>query len=191
MKLLVGLGNPGGKYVGTRHNIGFAVIERFAERHRINLKKKGYQGIYGVGRAAGVETTLLQPQTFMNLSGASVNAAFQSLGVDPGDLIVVYDDLDLPFGALRLRPGGGHGGHNGIRDICSVLGRKDFVRLRFGIGKPVHGNTTGHVLGRFSTDEMTYLGELIETAVDAVEAVLTGDVQTAMNRFNKNLLDSF
>jgi len=191
LKLLVGLGNPGGKYVGTRHNIGFAVIERFAERHRINLKKKGYQGIYGVGRAAGVETTLLQPQTFMNLSGASVNAAFQSLGVDPGDLIVVYDDLDLPFGALRLRPGGGHGGHNGIRDICSVLGRKDFVRLRFGIGKPVHGNTTGHVLGRFSTDEMTYLGELIETAVDAVEAVLTGDVQTAMNRFNKNLLDSF
>lgn len=190
MKLLVGLGNPGAKYVGTRHNIGFMVAERFAERHRISLKKKGYQGIYGVGRAGGEETTVLLPQTFMNLSGASVNAAFQSLGVTPGDLIVAYDDLDMPFGSLRIRPEGGHGGHNGIRDILSVLGRRDFVRLRVGIGRPAHGNTTGHVLGRFSAEEGKDLSEVIDAAADAVEAILEDGVQKAMNRFNKNLLDS-
>lgn len=190
MKLLVGLGNPGNKYVGTRHNIGFLVAERLAERHRISLKKKGYQGIYGVGRVAGEEVTVLLPQTFMNLSGASVNAAFQSLGVTPGDLIVVYDDLDLEFGWLRIRPDGGHGGHNGIKDICNVLGRKDFLRLRVGIGRPAHGNTTGHVLGRFSAEEAKHLPQVVETAVDAVETMLSVSVETAMNRFNKNLLDS-
>jgi len=191
LKLLVGLGNPGAKYVGTRHNIGFMVAERFAERHRISLKKKGYQGIYGVGRAVGAETTVLLPQTFMNLSGASVNAAFLSLGVTPGDLIVAYDDLDLPFGSLRIKVDGGHGGHNGIRDICSVLGRKDFIRLRVGIGRPDHGNTTGHVLGRFSAEEGRDLSGVIEAAADAVEAIIAEGVAPAMNRFNKNLLDSF
>lgn len=191
MKLLVGLGNPGAKYVGTRHNIGFMVAERFAERHRISLKKKGYQGIYGVGRAVGAETTVLLPQTFMNLSGACVNAAFQSLGVTPGDLIVTYDDLDLPFGSLRIKVDGGHGGHNGIRDICNVLGRKDFIRLRVGIGRPDHGNTTGHVLGRFSAEEGRDLSGVIEAAADAVEAIIAEGVPPAMNRFNKNLLDSF
>ncbi|MDT8421280.1 MAG: aminoacyl-tRNA hydrolase [Desulfuromonadales bacterium] len=190
MKLLVGLGNPGNKYVGTRHNIGFMVAERFAERHRISLKKKGYQGIYGVGRAAAEETTVLLPQTFMNLSGISVNAAFQSLGVTPGDLIVVYDDLDLEFGWLRIRPEGGHGGHNGIRDICNVLGRKDFIRLRVGIGRPGHGNTTGHVLGRFAAEELKDLSMVVETAVDAIDAILGDGLQTAMNRFNKNLLEA-
>lgn len=190
MKLLVGLGNPGNKYVGTRHNIGFMVAERFAERHRISLKKKGYQGIYGVGRAVAEETTVLLPQTFMNLSGASVNAAYQSLGVTPGDLIVIYDDLDLEFGWLRIRPEGGHGGHNGIKDICSVLGRKDFIRLRVGIGRPDHGNTTGHVLGRFAAEEIKDLSKVVETAVDAVEAILGDGVQIAMNRFNKNLLEA-
>lgn len=190
MKLLVGLGNPGNKYVGTRHNIGFMVAERFAERHRISLKKKGYQGIYGVGRAITEETTVLLPQTFMNRSGTSVNAAFQSLGVTPGDLIVVYDDLDLEFGWLRIRPEGGHGGHNGIKDICSVLGRKDFIRLRVGIGRPDHGNTTGHVLGRFVAEEIKDLSMVVETAADAIEVILADGVQTAMNRFNKNLLEA-
>jgi PTH1 family peptidyl-tRNA hydrolase len=190
VKLLVGLGNPGNKYVGTRHNIGFMVAQRFAERHQISLKKKGYQGIYGVGCAAAEETTVLLPQTFMNLSGMSVNAAFQSLGVTPGDLIVVYDDLDLEFGWLRIRPEGGHGGHNGIKDICNVLGRKDFVRLRVGIGRPGHGNTTGHVLGRFAAEELKDLSKVVETAADAIDTILGDGVQPAMNRFNKNLLEA-
>ena len=140
MKLLVGLGNPDDKYAGTRHNAGFLVAERVAERHRIALKKKGYLGIYGVGRAAGEETTILLPQTFMNRSGASVNAAYKSLGVTPGDLIVIYDDLDLPLGRIRIRPDGGHGGHNGMRDIIATAGFTDFIRIKVGIGRPERGD---------------------------------------------------
>lgn len=191
MKLLVGLGNPGDKYAGTRHNAGFLVAERVAERHRIALKKKGYKGIYGVGRAVGEETTILLPQTFMNCSGASVNAAYKSLGVTPGDLIVIYDDLDLPLGRIRIRPEGGHGGHNGIRDIIAIAGFKDFVRVKVGIGRPERGDVTSHVLGRFISDEKKLLPKVLDLAADAVETILADGVLEAMNKFNNcNLLDS-
>ena len=191
MKLLVGLGNPGEKYAETRHNIGFMVAERLAGRAQIALKKKGYLGVYGVGRVGSEQTTILLPQTYMNRSGGSVNAAFQSLGVTPGDLIVVYDDLDLPLGRIRVRPDGGHGGHNGMRDIVAVLGRKDFIRLKVGIGRPERGDVTGHVLGRFSPEERKLLPELLDLAADAAECVLAGGTTEAMNRFNNcNLLDS-
>lgn len=191
MKLLAGLGNPGDKYAGTRHNIGFMVAEKVAGQYRISLKKKGYQGVYGVGRAAGEETTVLLPQTFMNLSGVSVQAACQSLGIHPGDLIVAYDDVDLPFGALRIKPDGGHGGHNGIRSICAVLGRNDFIRLRIGIGRPAHGEVTSHVLGQFSVVERGLLPGLLDNASEAVAAILTDGVQMAMNGFNnRNLLET-
>ncbi len=191
MKLLVGLGNPGDKYAGTRHNAGFLVAERLAERHQIALKKKGYLGVYGVGRAVGEETTILLPQAFMNRSGGSVNAAYQSLGVTPGDLIVIYDDLDLPLGRLRIRPDGGHGGHNGMRDIVALLGRTDFVRLKVGIGRPERGDVTSHVLGRFSAEEKKILPQVLDLAADAAECILAEGVTEAMNRFNNtNLLDS-
>lgn len=191
MKLLVGLGNPGDKYAGTRHNAGFLVAERIAERHRIALKKKGYQGVYGVGRAAGEETTILLPQAFMNCSGASVNAAYKSLGVTPGDLIVIYDDLDLPLGRIRIRPDGGHGGHNGMRDIIAIAGFKDFIRIKVGIGRPERGDVTSHVLGRFNADEQKLLPKVLDLAADAAEAILTDGVLAAMNRFNNcNLLES-
>lgn len=191
LKLLAGLGNPGDKYAGTRHNIGFMVAEKVAGQYRISLKKKGYQGIYGVGRAAGEETTVLLPQTFMNLSGVSVQAACKSLGIPPGDLIVAYDDVDLPFGALRIKPDGGHGGHNGIRSICAVLGRNDFIRLRIGIGRPAHGEVTSHVLGQFSAAERSLLPGLLDNASEAVAVILTDGVQTAMNGFNnRNLLET-
>ena len=191
MKLLVGLGNPGDKYAGTRHNAGFLVAEKVAERHHIALKKKGYQGIYGVGRAAGEEVTILLPHTFMNHSGASVMAAYKSLGITPGDLIVIYDDLDLSYGRLRIRPDGGHGGHNGLRDIVSLLGRTDFPRLKIGIGRPERGDVTGHVLSRFSSEEKKLLPELIDLAADAAETLLKDGAAVAMNRFNNcNLLES-
>lgn len=191
MKLLVGLGNPGAKYAQTRHNVGFLVAERLAGRHAIALKKKGYQGVYGVGRAAGEQATILLPQTFMNHSGASVNAAYRSLGISPGDLIVIYDDLDLPFGRLRIRPDGGHGGHNGMRDIVAMLGRGDFVRLKVGIGRPERGDVTGHVLGRFAPEEQKILPQLLDAAADAAEVVLSAGAAVAMNRFNNyNLLES-
>jgi len=191
VKLLVGLGNPGEKYTGTRHNAGFLVAERVAERHHIALKKKGYQGLYGVGRAAGEETTILLPQTFMNNSGVSVTAAYKSLGITPGDLIVIYDDLDLPFGRLRIRPDGGHGGHNGMRDIVALLGCTDFIRLKVGIGRPEHIDVTGHVLSRFAPEEKKKLPELLDLAADAAETILHDGAAVAMNRFNNcNLLNS-
>ena len=191
MKLLVGLGNPGDKYAGTRHNIGFMVADRVAERHRVAIKKKGYQGLCGVGRIAGEETTILLPQTFMNRSGASVNAAFKSLGLNPGDLIVIYDDLDLPLGRIRVRPDGGHGGHNGMRDIIAIAGFKDFLRIKVGIGRPERGDVTSHVLGRFTADEKSLLPQVLDLAADAAEALLSDGPIEAMNRFNNcNLLDS-
>jgi len=190
VKLLVGLGNPGDKYLTTRHNIGFMVVEQVARRHNIALKKKGYQGLYGVGRAVSQETTILLPQTFMNCSGSSVNAAYQSLGIVPGNLIVVYDDLDLPFGRLRIKADGGHGGHNGLRDIVAVLGHKDFIRLRVGIGRPERGDVTRHVLSRFATNEQKLLPQLLDAAVEAVERILLDGTTEAMNTFNNyNLLD--
>lgn len=190
MKLLVGLGNPGDRYAATRHNIGFEVAGETARRHRISLKKKGYQGVYGVGRVAGVETTILLPQTFMNRSGSSVQSAFRSLGISPGDLTVIYDDLDLPFGRLRIRNGGGHGGHNGLKDLIAVLGTRDFVRLRIGIGRPEHDDVTGHVLSRFSSDEQKSLPRLLETASDAAAEILAEGAVQAMNRYNQfNLFD--
>ncbi|MCF6267535.1 MAG: aminoacyl-tRNA hydrolase [Desulfuromusa sp.] len=190
MKLLVGLGNPGEKYALTRHNVGFMVAEKIAQCHRITLKKKGYQGFYGVGRVVTQETTILLPQTFMNCSGSSVNAAYRSLGIDPGDLIIIYDDLDLPFGRLRIKVDGGHGGHNGLRDIVTVLGCKNFTRLRIGIGRPERGDVTRHVLSRFSTKEQKRLPQLLDSAAEAVKKVLSAGVTEAMNCFNNyNLLD--
>jgi PTH1 family peptidyl-tRNA hydrolase len=185
LKLVAGLGNPGVKYAGTRHNIGFMVAEELAARNDISLKKNGYQGIYGVGRVAGQEVTILLPQTFMNLSGASVAAACKSLGVDPGDLIVVHDDIDLTFATLKIRVGGGHGGHNGIRSICGVLGHGDFIRVKVGVGRPpAGGDVAGYVLNSFGAAERPRLGTVVTNSAAAVEAVLARGVAPAMNEFN-------
>ena len=190
MKLVVGLGNPGDKYQATRHNIGFMVAERLAQRHQIVLKKKGHQGLYGVGRLAGQETTVLLPQTFMNCSGSSVNSAYRSLGISPGDLIVIYDDLDLSFGRLRIKSDGGHGGHNGLKDIIAKLGFRDFIRVRIGIDRPDHGNVTGHVLSRFAAGEQKNLPQLLDVAAEATEKILSDGVTAAMNSYNSyNLYD--
>ena len=185
MKLVVGLGNPGDKYAGTRHNIGFRVAEHLAERSGITLKKRGYQGIYGVGRIGGEDVTILLPQTFMNLSGASVGSACKSLGVDPGDLIVVHDDIDLDFGVLKIKAGGGHGGQNGIRHIKQVLGTGDFVRVKVGIGRPREsGDVSGHVLSRFNAGERKSLENVLSGASEAVEMIVESSIQESMNAFN-------
>jgi PTH1 family peptidyl-tRNA hydrolase len=185
MKLIIGLGNPGSTYAGTRHNIGFMVAERLANEHGIALKKKGYQGIYGVGRVVGREATILQPQTYMNLSGVSVGSACKSLGVDPGDLIVIHDDIDLPFGVLKIRAGGGHGGHNGIRSIREVLGSGDFIRVKVGVGRPEAGvDVAGHVLRVFSAEERGKLDNVVGNSARAVETILLQGVPIAMNEFN-------
>lgn len=184
MKLIAGLGNPGEKYARTRHNIGFMAVERFGERHGIRPKKKGFQAFYGTGAAGGVQLTLLLPQTFMNLSGISVKAACQSLGVTPAELVVVHDEIDLPFGQLRIKRGGGHGGHNGLRSIQEHLGG-DYVRLRLGVGRPPGpGEVTGHVLGAFGPAEQKHLDAVLDGAAEALEMLLTDGVERAMNAFN-------
>ena len=189
MKLVVGLGNPGERYAETRHNIGFMVVATAAGRAGISLKRQGYQGLYGVGRLAGEETTLLLPQTFMNRSGASVAPACQSLGVAPGDLIVVHDEIDLPFGTLRIKSGGGHGGHNGLRSINASLGHGDFLRMRLGVGRPpAGGDVSGYVLSRFAAAERNLLNEYLDAAVEALELLLRRGPNEAMNSYNNREL---
>ncbi len=187
MKLVVGLGNPGPRYAGTRHNVGFRIVEALCARHRIPVNEGRFQGRFGAGRIRDVEIAILEPQTYMNASGECVAQALRGLAIgDPSrDLLVVYDDVDLPVGRIRIRPSGSDGGHNGMADIIAVLGRQDFARLRFGIGRPERGaGTTEHVLARFSPEEEEILGERVSQAVDAIEALLIEGVSAAMNRFN-------
>jgi len=183
--LIAGLGNPGDKYAATRHNIGFMVAERFAAHAGISLKKKGHQAIYGVGRFAGKDVAVLLPQTYMNLSGASVGSALKSLGATPGDLTVIHDDIDLPFGVLRLKSGGGHGGHNGIRHICQVLGHGEFLRFKIGVGRPDGGgDVAAYVLRPFSAEQRSQLDRVIDGAVDALVSLLEHGLKRTMNDFN-------
>jgi PTH1 family peptidyl-tRNA hydrolase len=187
VKLIVGLGNPGRRYAATRHNVGFRIVEALAARHRIAVNEERFAGRFGAGRVAGEEVALLEPQTYMNESGEAVAQALHGLGIDdPGrDLLVVYDDVDLPLGRLRLRAAGGDGGHQGMRDVIGRLGRQDFARLRFGIGRSGRGaGTTAHVLERFSADEEALLAERIPAAAAALEAILRDGVGAAMNRVN-------
>lgn len=182
--LIVGLGNPGTKYEGTRHNIGFAAVERFARRHQVSLTQTKFHGRYGVGAASGHDIVLLEPQTFMNLSGQSVVPAAKFYGVEPDHLIVLHDEIDLDPGVLRIKEGGGHGGHNGLRDIIARLGSPGFKRLRLGVGRADHGNVTAHVLGRFRPDEEATIDDLLERACDALEIMMSEGVAAGQNRFH-------
>lgn len=185
MKVVAGLGNPGPEYSATRHNIGFMVAELFAARNGISLKKKGHQALYGAGRFSSQELLVLLPQTFMNRSGASVGSVAKAQKLNIEDLVVVHDEIDLPFGTLRIKAGGGHGGHNGLRDIRSVLGSGDFIRLRIGVGRPpAGGDVARHVLREFSPKEKKQLDDLLLLAVEALEMLLNEGVQPAMNAFN-------
>jgi len=190
MKLVVGLGNPGRRYAATRHNVGFRVVERFAERHRIALDQKKFEGRFGRGRAAGADVGLLLPETYMNLSGQSVAEALRLLPVGDvaDDLLVVFDDVDLPFGKIRIRPSGGAGGHKGLRDILARLGREDVPRLRFGVGRPPHPgqDTADYVLQAFADAEQGELVARLDDATRAVECVLAEGIAPAMNRWNRD-----
>ncbi|NIQ93864.1 MAG: aminoacyl-tRNA hydrolase [Desulfuromonadales bacterium] len=189
MNVVVGLGNPGRKYALTRHNVGFMVAEQLAGENGIALKQKKHQGIYGIGRVGGMETAVLLPQTYMNRSGISVKSAITSLGIQPGDLIVVHDEVDLPFGRVRVKNGGGHGGHNGLRSICDLLGSRDFIRVRVGVGRPEgQKDVSSHVLSVFSATEKKELDSVLKGSAMAVETVVRQGAQQAMNEFNNRLL---
>ena len=182
--LLVGLGNPGPKYAQTRHNIGFMAVERLASRWGLSLTREKFKGVYEVGLVGGVDAALLKPLTFMNLSGQSVQPAASFFSVEPEQIVVFHDEIDLPCGELKIKMGGGHGGHNGLRDIIARLGTRDFVRLRLGVGRPERGDVTNWVLGRFSEEERVEVEELIEEACDAAEMILGEGVAAAQNRFH-------
>jgi PTH1 family peptidyl-tRNA hydrolase len=185
MQLFVGLGNPGPRYAETPHNAGFVVIDRFRERHRFAKTSAKYQGEFVRGQALGHDVGLLKPQTYMNLSGASVAAALRYLPIEPTDILVVFDEMDIPSGKLRLRKSGGHGGHNGLRSIIEAIGSSDFPRIRVGVGRPPDGRgATGHLLGRVGDSDAARLSATIDLAVDALDVVLTKGFEAAMNRFN-------
>jgi peptidyl-tRNA hydrolase, PTH1 family len=187
LRLVVGLGNRGPEYEATRHNVGLRIVERLASRCGVTLRRdRRLRGRFGVGRVAGAETGLLAPETWMNESGRAVAAALDAHPLDPAtELLVAYDDLDLPFGRLRLRPAGGAGGHNGLGDIQQRLGRSDFARLRFGIGRPPPGvDPIDYVLAAWTGDEAAALPGRVEAACDAIELAFADGVARAMNRVN-------
>jgi PTH1 family peptidyl-tRNA hydrolase len=189
MRLVVGLGNPGTSYRDTPHNAGFWVCDRLAERHGFGAESRKYQGLFRRGRLRGEDVGLLKPQTYMNLSGDSVAEALRYLPVDSArlleDLVVVYDEMDIEAGRLRLRPSGGHGGHNGMRSVIERIGTDQFARVRVGVGRPAEGrDPTGHLLSKIPPAKRAAFLRSIERAADAVEAILTEGVDAAMNRFN-------
>jgi PTH1 family peptidyl-tRNA hydrolase len=186
MRLIVGLGNPGGKYEGTRHNVGFRVVDELSRRHGIDVSRSRFSGLSGSGTIGGEHVVLLKPGTFMNLSGRSVREAMTFYKLELPDLVVVGDDMALPLGRLRLRKAGSAGGHNGLASVIAELGNDAFARLRIGIEQVSGERMVGHVLSPFTRQEEEAIGPAIVKAADAVECWLADGMDTAMNQFNKS-----
>jgi PTH1 family peptidyl-tRNA hydrolase len=183
-KLVVGLGNPGSKYEGTRHNIGFEVIDRLAEGGSGASFSRKFDALVAETEIDFRRITLLKPTTFMNLSGRSVSQALRFYKLETTDLLVVCDDLNLPLGKLRIRGGGSDGGQKGLRDITAHLGTEDYARLRIGIGEPGQNDAADFVLSRFRNAERAIIDDALILAAQAVAVWTTRDLATAMNRFN-------
>ena len=186
MYIIVGLGNPEAKYNGTRHNIGFSAVTVLADENNISLDTKKHKAIIGKGVIAGQKVILALPQTYMNLSGESVRELVDYYKIDPADeLIVIYDDIDLPPGKLRIRPKGSAGGHNGIKNIIAHLGGQEFPRIRIGVGeKPKGWDLADYVLGKFSKEEEPVIRKALLQTTKVCEVIMNEDVRAAMNQFN-------
>lgn len=186
MYIIVGLGNPERKYDGTRHNIGFSAITALADEYNISVDTKKHKAMIGTGRIAGQKVILAEPLTYMNLSGESVRELVDYYKINPEEeLIIIYDDVDLDVGRLRIRAKGSAGGHNGIKSIISHLGGQEFSRIKVGVGqKPTGWDLADHVLGRFRKEEEATIREALEKVVKACEVMISDDVRTAMNQFN-------
>ncbi len=185
MYIIAGLGNPGREYEFTRHNIGFRVIDRLAEEYNISIMDDKHKGLIGKGIINGQKVVLVKPQTFMNLSGECIREVLNYYKETPEHFIVVYDDISLDVGKLRVRPKGSAGGHNGIKNIIAQLGTEEFARVRFGVGdKPKGTDLVEHVLGRFSKEDEELAAGKFKTACDAIVAVMEEGCEAAMNRFN-------
>ncbi|MHA7629477.1 aminoacyl-tRNA hydrolase [Corallococcus sp. M7] len=189
MKLICGLGNPGREYERHRHNVGFMVVDALLARARAELTQDKFQARVGQGSLGGERILFVEPQTYMNLSGRSVAEAARFYKVAVQDVLVVHDELDLPFGRLQLKAGGGAGGHNGLKSMVQCLGEDAFIRVRVGIGKPEGPNAkervAGYVLSNFDDGERRQLEELIGKAADMAESWVRDGLSTAMNRHNR------
>ena len=184
--VVVGLGNPGRKYERTRHNAGFMAVGELARRLRIDIFQEKCHSLIGRRRIETAQIVLVKPQTYMNESGRAVAALLQGFYVSPGDLIVIHDELDLPLGTVRIKTGGGHGGHNGLRSIIESLGTPDFIRVRMGIGRPSQGvDSADYVLSPFLADEQKAAADEAGRAADAVLAIASQGMTKAMNLFNQ------
>lgn len=183
MFLIVGLGNPGKEYDGTRHNIGFEAIDYIADKYNIELNRIKFKGVFGEGFINGKKVILLKPTTYMNLSGESIREVINFYKISNEEVIVIYDDISLEVGRLRIREKGSHGGHNGIKSIIANLGTDVFLRVKIGVGAP-KGNLVSHVLGKFSDDEVEILKETIKASNEAVSIMLQSNAKEAMNKLN-------
>jgi PTH1 family peptidyl-tRNA hydrolase len=190
VKLIVGLGNPGEQYRFSRHNLGFMSIDHLAKCHDFPHPKSGFDAVFAKGRIGDEAVILAKPQTFMNLSGSSLDKLTSYFKVEVNDIIVIHDDLDLPFQTVRLKKGGGHGGHKGLISIVEYLGDADFLRVRIGIGKPARKTMVeGYVLSPFKEEELEVLPRVIAAASDAVREIVLSGIDAAMCRYQGRTLD--
>jgi PTH1 family peptidyl-tRNA hydrolase len=186
MILVVGLGNPGKKYSLSKHNIGFMVVDELAKRLGGSLNRIGSTSLYGEALFEEEKIVFLKPQTYMNRSGQAVSEFVDFYKIPPGNIISVYDELDLPLGNLKIKMGGGSAGHKGIESIITALGDDSFIRVRVGIGKPgQRSETVNHVLSSFNKDEIKMVEDALGRAADAVLEIATRGVESAMNKFNR------
>ena len=183
MYLIVGLGNPGKEYEGTRHNIGFEAIDYLADKYNIELNREKFKGVFGEGIIKGKKVILLKPTTYMNLSGESIREVVNFYKISNEEIIVIYDDISLEVGRIRIREKGSHGGHNGIKSIIANLGTDVFPRVKIGVGAP-KGNLVSHVLGKFSDEEVEILRESIKASSDATSIIISNNTKEAMNKLN-------
>ena len=185
MKLIVGLGNPGTKYAGTRHNVGFSVIVGLADKYNIELSEKKHKAIYGRGMIEGEKVILAMPQTFMNLSGESIKEAIDFYKIQKENIIIIYDDMDVKPGTIKIRKIGGPGSHNGMKSVIQNIKDKEFTRIRVGIGKPENkSDMIKYVIGNVSESDKKILDEATTIAKDAVIEILENGVDKAMNKYN-------
>ena len=184
--LIVGLGNPGKEYINTRHNVGFEAVDAFCSKHDIKLNKEKFRAILGEGRIGTERIIVATPQTYMNLSGESVREIADWYNIDDENIIIIYDDISLPTGFLRIREKGSAGGHNGIKNIIYQLGSDVFPRIKIGVGKPENPDydVKDYVLGKFSREETDTLIKTVVRAVSAAEEIILADAKSAMNKYN-------
>lgn len=186
MKCVIGLGNPGKKYEKTRHNIGFIVIDELTRRHNASLDEVKFKSTYSVTTVAGQKVMFIKPQTFMNLSGEAVRPLIEYYKIKVEDIVVIYDDLDLPVGKIRMREKGGHGGHNGIRSLIQHLGTKEFKRIRIGVGRPTTAQAIAdYVLKPFAKKEQEDMKITVQESADACDMWLNKPYVDVMNTYNK------